>query len=152
MASVGVLPSANIDAAIAEIVPGMVDQTGAILEIGTISSQTIAPAIRQRVKKSGRTTGLTSSRITGLNATVSVTYDNECAGGQAFTKTFTGQIIIRNRRSSFLAGGDSGSLMVENISSNPRAIGLLFAGSSVTAVANPIDEVLNYFNATMVGN
>ena len=48
--------------------------------------------LNQAVKKSGRTTGLTHSKITGLNATVSVTYDNECAGGAAFTKTFTGQI------------------------------------------------------------
>ena len=103
------------------------------------------------VKKSGRTTGLTRSKISGLNATVSVTYDDECAGKEAFTKTFTGQIIISNRASRFLAGGDSGSLMVENVTSNPKAVGLLFAGSSSLAVANPIDEVLDFFGATMVG-
>jgi hypothetical protein len=83
-----------------------------------------------------------------------VAYNNECAGGAAFTKTFTGQIIIRNRRSKFIAGGDSGSLMLEDVTTNPRAVGLLFAGSNRLAVANPIDDVLEFFNpdATMVGN
>jgi len=90
--------------------------------------------------------------VDGLNATVSVAYENECAGGEAFTKTFTGQIITTNRASKFLAGGDSGSLMVEDVDTNPRAVGLLFAGSSQFAVANPIDNVLSFLGATMVGN
>jgi hypothetical protein len=144
------LPGSNVDAAVAEVLPGMV--SAEILEIGGISSSTVAAFINQTVKKSGRTTGLTRSKVTGLNATVSVAYENECAGGSAFTKTFTGQIIIDNKRSRFLAGGDSGSLMVEDTDTNPRAIGLLFAGSSRTAVANPIDEVLSFMNASMVGN
>jgi len=146
------LPQTNIDAGIAATTDSMVSADGAILEIGTISSQIIAASINQAVKKSGRTTGLTRSKVTGLNATVSVAYDNECAGDIVFTKVFTGQIIIGNRGNKFLAGGDSGSLMVEDIASNPRAVGLLFAGSSTLAVANPIGEVLNFFGATMVGN
>ena len=79
-------------------------------------------------------------------------YDNECAGGAAFTMTFTGQIVIANRGSKFLAGGDSGSLMVEDVTTNPRAVGLLYAGSSTSAIANPIDEVLDLLGASMVGN
>ncbi len=146
------LPNNNVDAAIAKIITGMVDANGAILEIGTLSASTVAAAVNQAVKKSGRTTGLTRSKVSGLNATVSVAYDNECAGSAAFTKTFTGQIIITNRASKFLNSGDSGSLMVEDISTNPRAVGLLFAGGSSTAVANPIDQVLSFFGATMVGN
>ncbi|MFO7610565.1 MAG: hypothetical protein R6X35_15490 [Candidatus Krumholzibacteriia bacterium] len=148
----GALPSANVDASTANIISGMVDANGAILEIGTLSSQTVGAFVNQGVKKSGRTTGLTRSSVSGLNATVSVAYENECAGGAAFTKTFTGQIVISNRASKFLAGGDSGSLMVEDVTTNPRAVGLLFAGSSSAAIANPINEVLGYFNATMVGN
>jgi hypothetical protein len=42
--------------------------------------------------------------------------------------------------------------MVEDVSTNPRAVGLLFAGSSTSAIANPIDEVLSFFGGTMVGN
>ena len=146
------LPNANVDCSVAQISSGMVADDGAILEIGTISSQTAAAAISKPVKKSGRTTGLTRSSIAALNATVSVAYENECAGGAAFTKTFTGQIIIKNRGSSFLNSGDSGSLMVEDISTNPRAVGLLYAGSSTSAVANPINDVLSFLGATMVGN
>ncbi|MBL6986370.1 MAG: hypothetical protein ISR72_04850 [Methylobacter sp.] len=145
------LPNSNVDAAIAQVTPNMVKADGEILEIGTISNSTIAASINQAVKKSGRTTGLTKSSISALNATVSVAYDNECAGSAAFTKTFTGQIIIKNRGSKFLNSGDSGSLMVEDKTTSPKAVGLLFAGSSTLAVANPIGEVLNHFSATMVG-
>jgi hypothetical protein len=145
------LPFANVDAAIAAATPGMVRTDGSILEIGTLSAQTVRASINQQVKKSGRTTGLTGSTVSAINATVSVAYDNECAGSTAFTKTFTGQIITKNSGSSFLAAGDSGSLMVENKSTNPRAVGLLFAGSSTLAVANPIGDVLSYFGAAMVG-
>jgi len=145
------LPASNVDCAIAAVIPGQVRSDGAILEIGTISSQTIAASLGQAVKKSGRTTGLTRSTVTGLNATVSVQYDNECAGGVAFTKTFTGQIVVRNNGSRFLNSGDSGSLMVQDVTTNPRAVGLLFAGSSSTAIANPIGQVLSFLGATMVG-
>src|SRR5262249_27383319 len=148
----GSLPNSNVDAAIARVVPGAVRTDGAILEIGTISAQTRTAGINVAVKKSGRTTGLTRSKISGLNATVKVAYDNECAGGAAFTTTFSGQIVIANSGSAFLNSGDSGSLMVEDIATNPRAVGLLFAGSSTSAIANPIDEVLAFFGGSMVGN
>ncbi len=42
--------------------------------------------------------------------------------------------------------------MVEDVSSNPRAVGLLFAGSNTVAIAQPINDVLNFLGATMVGN
>jgi hypothetical protein len=143
------LPGSNVDAAIAEVASGMVRTDGAILEIGIISAQTVGASLGQAVKKSGRTTGLSRSTVSGLNASIRVAYDNECAGGTAFTKTFTGQIVINNKGSKFLAGGDSGSLMVEDVASNPRAIGLLYAGSSSVAIANPINDVLNFFSSQM---
>jgi hypothetical protein len=152
------LPSSNVDVGIAQVVSGMVRADGAILEIGTISSQTVGATLNQAVKKSGRTTGLTRSKISALNATISVAYENECAGGAAFTKIFNGQIVIANTGSRFLNSGDSGSLMVEDIATNPRAVGLLYAGSSSSAIANPIGQVLAFVGtalhgtATMVGN
>ncbi len=146
------LPGNNVDCSSANIIIGMVDPSGAILEVGTLSAQTVAAYIGQAVKKSGRTTGLTRSSVTGLNGTVSIAYENECAGGSAFSNVFTGQIIIANRGSKFLSGGDSGSLMIQDLTTDPGAVGLLFAGSSQTAIANPIDEVLAFLGATMVGN
>lgn len=142
--------SLNIDAAIAEIMTGQVRTDGYILGIGTLSATTADAYVGMPVKKSGRTTGLTRATVSGLNATITVGYEDECAG-TAFTKVFTGQILVSQKASKFLNSGDSGSLMVEDVDTNPSAVGLLFAGSSRTAIANPIDPVLSHFGATMVG-
>lgn len=141
----------KVDAAIAQVWEGAVDPDGAILEIGPVAKTTLLATLGQAVKKSGRTTGLTHSTIAYLDVSVSVAYEDECAGNARGTATFTGQIVANNSGNSFLNGGDSGSLMVEDVSSAPRAVGLLFAGSSLYAIANPIDDVLDRFNATMVG-
>jgi len=140
----------NVDCAIAQVRAGMVSSTGSILEIGTISATTVGASVGQAVKKSGRTTGLSRSSISAINASVSVGYDTEC-GGTASTKNYTGQILVTNSASRFLNSGDSGSLMVEDVSTNPRAVGLLFAGSSSIAVANPINDDLSHLGASMVG-
>jgi hypothetical protein len=103
------------------------------------------------VKKSGRTSALTRSHISGLNATVRVTITRECHG-TSYTKVFTGQIVVANPSNAFLKPGDSGSLLVEDVAANPRPIGLLYAGNSNVAFANPIHQVLNFLGATMVGN
>jgi hypothetical protein len=145
------LATSNTDCAIAKITSGMVRTDGAILGIGTISRYTSAASLNQNVKKSGRSTGTTHSHVSGLNATVRVAFTNECHGG-TYYKTFTGQIVVANPSSSFLKAGDSGSLMVQDISPNPRAIGLLFSGNNSQAFANPIGQVLNFLGATMVGN
>jgi hypothetical protein len=141
----------NVDCAKAEIISGAVKTDGTILGIGTLSSQTVDAYIDQAVKKAGRTTGVTRSEVTGLNANVEVWYETECAGDY-FTIEYTGQILVLSRGDKFLKGGDSGSLMVEDVTNNPRAVGLLYAGGGGTAVANPIDDVLSYLNVQMVGN
>ena len=95
-----------------------------------------------RVQKYGRTTGLTEGRITGVNATLDVNY----RGG---TARFTGQIVISGE--GFSAGGDSGSLVVSKgiLFADRRPVGLLFAGSPTSTVANPIDLVLERFGVTV---
>ena len=149
------LPGNNVDASSANVISGQVDTSGAILEVGTISfdsaETSLGASINQNVKKSGRTTGLTRSSVEGLNGTITIAYDNECAGGPAFTRIFTGQIVVGNKGSKFIKGGDSGSLMVEDEDTDPRAVGLLFAGSRLFAIANPIGDVLSFLGATMVG-
>jgi len=136
-------PTNDVDAAIAEVRPGAVISTGEILDIGTISNTTLDPAIGLAVKKSGRTTGLTVGTISAVNVIVDISY------GSGKTARFTNQILITP--GSFLAGGDSGSLMVEDVDTAPQAVGLLFAGSSSVAIANPIGAVLDAFGVTMVG-
>lgn len=145
----GVTPTNTIDAAIAQVRLGAVDPNGAILDIGTISSATLSPTLNLPVKKSGRTTGLTTGTITSVNVTIDVSYSKTCGAGNQ-TARFVNQVFVSP--GSFLGSGDSGSLMVEDVATAPRAVGLLFAGSSTVAVANPIQTVLDAFNVTMVGS
>jgi hypothetical protein len=142
----------NTDCSVAKNTTGKVRTDGNILGIGIPSKTTVAAYINQKVKKSGRTTGTTHSTINGLNATVKVTYTKEC-GGAVWSKTFTGQIVVNNLPNyTFLNSGDSGSLMVEDVATYPRPIGLLFAGNTSQAFANPIGSVLTFLGATIVGH
>lgn len=130
----------NVDAAVAELRPGAMTATGEILDIGVPSSSTAAPSVGGAVAKSGRTTGLTQGQIGAINATVNVQYQQGCGTGRKFVVSYTNQIVINS--SAFSAGGDSGSLIVTD-DANHNPVGLLFAGSSTTTIANPIDEVLS---------
>jgi hypothetical protein len=126
----------NVDAAIAKVRTNKVDTNGPILGIGTVNRDIISDPLvilNMPVKKSGRTTGLTRGNITAVHVTVSVRYSNRIA-------KFVDQILITP--GGFSAGGDSGSLIVQDVDSNPRPVGLLFAGSSTSTIANPISEVL----------
>ena len=138
-----------VDAAIAQVVRGMVDPTGAILDIGTINPSPRAPTVGLKVKKSGRTSGLTNGKIYGINVTVNVQYQEGCGVGAILTAKFVNQIMIRP--GSFLKGGDSGSLVVENASTNPKPIALAFAGSPNYALGNPIQNVLGSLHVGFVG-
>jgi hypothetical protein len=106
--------------------------------IGMVSG-TKAATLGMRVRKSGRTTEQTEGNITLLNATVNISY-NTIAGVK--TARFVGQVITQ----SMSQGGDSGSLIVD--ASDNRAVGLLFAGSNLATIFNPIDSVLRILNVT----
>ena len=80
-----------------------------------------------RVRKSGRTTGVTEGKILATDATVEVDYDEHVA-------TFTDQLVA----GPMSQGGDSGSLLLDE---QGRAVGLLFAGSDRTTVFNRADRV-----------
>ena len=160
VANGGTLPDPGnpdaVDAAIASVTSGMVDETGAILNVGTISATTLSASVGLAVKKMGRTTGLTRSTVSAINGSFSITYENECAGGTSFTQSYSGQIVIANGGCGFQNGGDSGSLLLQDVTTNPRAVGLCFAGSvqctgGAIAIANPIGDVLSKLGATMVG-
>ena len=139
------LGSSNVDAAIAQLREGTMDQNGSILDIGIPSSTVAAPSVGLDVQKSGRTTGVTAGEIGATNATIKVQYQQGCGQGRKFTVRFTNQIVINS--GTFSAGGDSGSLIVTSDSRQP--VGLLFAGSSSTTIANPIGEVLARLSAAL---
>lgn len=96
------------------------------------------------VQKYGRTTGHTVGEVSGINATIDVSYRD----GRA---RFENQIVISGQ--GFSAGGDSGSLVVTKglLAGDRRPVGLLFAGTATTTLANPIDLVLGRFGITIDG-
>jgi hypothetical protein len=126
----------TIDCAIALPDPGR-PFTGAEAGGYTPSSTVVSPSVGLAVKKTGRTSGLTSGTIQAINVTIQVQY----SGGVA---TFVNQIMTPG---SFIRSGDSGSLMVTQSGNNP--VGLCFAGGSGGSFANPIGPVLSRFNATV---
>jgi hypothetical protein len=120
-----VIQQANqVDGALAKPVnPDVVSSE--ILEIGGVTGEREAE-LGMEVKKSGRTTGLTTGTVQLLDASVNVGY----GGGR--TALFTNQILTTNMSQ----GGDSGSLLVSG--EGNKAVGLLFAGSDQVTIHNPI--------------
>ena len=97
-----------------------------------------------KVKKYGRTTGMTYGEISAIDATVNVCYDDACS----LIARFEDQLIISP--GTFSGGGDSGSLIVTDDDAN-QPVALLFAGSDTETIANRIDLVLNSFGVTVDG-
>lgn len=98
-----------------------------IISIG-IPQGKIKAKLGMFIQKSGRTTGYTTGKIKDMSAIVKINYDRKVA-------LFRNQILTTN----ISQGGDSGSLVLDI---KKRAVGLLFAGSEVVTVLNPISEVL----------
>lgn len=139
------LGTANVDAALATARAGAVSTTGEIIDLGAPCATPANAAIGMAVAKSGRTSGLTTGNVAALNLTVSVQYQSGCNKGKKFTRTYTNQVAVTP--GSFLQAGDSGSLMVTNDATH-QPVGLLFAGSSSIAIANPIQDVISAFAPT----
>jgi hypothetical protein len=137
----------NVDAAIAELRSGTMNTNGAIEDIGIPCSAITTATVGMSVTKSGRTTGTTTGSVSSVNTSVNVQYQKSCGMGKKFTVSYTGQVVITP--GTFSAGGDSGSLIVT--SSNHSPIGLLFAGSSSSTIANPIGQVLTKLNTALGG-
>lgn len=137
-------PGNTLDAAIALTTT---DDVGAGTPDGGYGSPrpwTAEAELGMSVQKYGRTTGHTVGDVSGLNATIDVSYRD----GKA---RFENQIVISGR--GFSAGGDSGSLVVTKglLAGDRRPVGLLFAGTATTTLANPIDLVLDRFGITIDG-
>lgn len=108
-----------------------------------VGSVPVAPYLGMPVGKSGRTTQLTSGRVTALSATINVAY----GGGRV--ATFADQIAIQASSGNFSAGGDSGSL-VWTWDSARRPVGLLFAGGGNVTFANKIGRVLTALDIRLI--
>ncbi len=128
-----------VDAALAQSSRTLVDK--AILDIGNPSPTVQNATVGLGVRKSGRTTGMTTGTIQSINTTTTINYGSGC--GQA---KFVGQMVITP--GGFSAPGDSGSLILGSTDSSGkrRPVALLFAGSSTSTIANPIGAVLAALN------
>jgi hypothetical protein len=117
-----------VDAAIARpINPGDVSEE--IMEIGTIQG-TIRGELGMAVKKSGRTTGLTTGEIEQVDVSANVQY------GTNQIAYFTDQLMA----GPMSQGGDSGSAVLDD---NNNLVGLLFAGSDTTTIFNRVEHVFS---------
>ena len=117
-----------VDAAIARPLKPE-DVSDEILQIGTIQG-TAAGELGMAIKKSGRTTGLTTGVIEQVDVSVNVQY------GQDQIAMFTDQLMA----GAISKGGDSGSAVLND---NNLLVGLLFAGSDTTTVINRIENVFS---------
>ena len=88
------------------------------------------------IQKTGRTTDHTLGEVKDVHAMVRVDYDGK-------TALFRNQILT----SAMSQGGDSGSLVLDQ---KGRAVGLLFAGSDLVTLCNPIADVLTLLGVRAV--
>jgi hypothetical protein len=133
----------RVDCAISELINSGDMSSSIGCGIGRVAGvRTLVPADIDtlQVQKCGRTTCYTTGTVTDIDATVDVSYEVLTAGGIVVqTFRFIHQILT----TAMSDAGDSGSLILDM---SRKAVGLLFAGSDVTTVANPIQQVLDDLN------
>lgn len=123
-----------VDCAIAEPLDDA-DVLNDILQIGTpkgIAEGTLGMS----VKKSGRTTGLTTGTIQQVDVTVQVSY------GPGRVATFVDQLMA----GGMSQGGDSGSVVLNDAN---QLVGLLFAGSVNSTIINRIQNVFQALQVSL---
>jgi len=122
-----------VDAAIARPL-NAADVKDEILGIGAIQG-TAQGTLGMPLKKSGRTTGVTTGEVLQVDVTVDVQY------GAGQVARFTDQLLA----GAMSQGGDSGSAVLNG---ENRLVGLLFAGSDVTTIINRIEHVFPALGVT----
>jgi len=124
-----------VDAALVDLADS-VDFNPDIIDVGGPPLGITDPALGMRLIKSGRTTGLTQGAVIQFDVTVDVKYGDR-------TARFANQIMS----TPFSQPGDSGSLVLNYERS---AVGLLFSGSEMVTVINPIVSVLKALKVDLV--
>lgn len=113
--------------------------TDEVLDVGKVVGEVDA-AEGMNVLKSGRTSGLNTSTIIDVNATVKVNGEG--------TVEFTDQIMT-----NFMAdGGDSGSSLLTNVNGQNFLVGLLHAGSPTVTIHCKFANVKKLLNVEAIGS
>jgi hypothetical protein len=144
------IQTSDVDAAIAQVVPGAVSIHGEIIGLGGIASDgsyipapaantTVDAFVGMEVAKSGRTTGLSCASILAVDGLIVIDLSAECGNPTGISVTFDHQVIAGD----LATYGDSGSLIVEAKSARPVGLlaGISNDGSFITA--NPVNDVLS---------
>lgn len=122
-----------VDAALAKpLDPALISNE--VFEIGPIKGIK-APEPGMIIKKSGRTTGVTQSKIKVMDATLKISLGGSEVG------VFEDQVVA----GPMSEPGDSGSLI---LTEDNYAVGLLFAGSNKATIMNRIETVFDQLNVT----
>lgn len=106
-----------------------------IMEVGLIQGKREG-LLGMKIKKSGRTTGLTFGEIEQVNVSVNVSYGNRK------TAYFVDQFLA----GAMCDGGDSGSIALDE---DNYMVGLLFAGSDTTTLFNPVRYIDDWLEGTI---
>lgn len=109
-------------------------------QFATIIAPAVAPTPNLTVRKSGRTSGATTSMVDLMSAQVRVSY------GNGTKSLFTDCISVRNN-TAFYAPGDSGALLTNELF---QPLGMLFSisiGLQMNAYVHRIETVLATLNA-----
>lgn len=122
--------------------PDMMYISGGVIRYFRVGNVPVAAVPGLNVGKSGRTTQLTSGRVTAIGVTVNVAYGARVA-------RFVNQIAVRSGAGDFGLPGDSGSL-IWTWDARRAPVGLLFAGGGGTTFANRIGDVLNALDVNLV--
>ncbi|MGE5484193.1 MAG: hypothetical protein ACM3X4_04125 [Ignavibacteriales bacterium] len=123
-----------VDAAVARPVSDDVIDAS-IMEVGAVSACG-EPEIGMKVKKSGRTTGLTTGTVRVVSATLKISL------GDVGEACFSDQIVTTVMGQP----GDSGSLVVTE---DGTAVGLLGAGSDQATICSRMRNVLDLLEVTL---
>ncbi|WP_025274651.1 hypothetical protein [Haloglycomyces albus] len=105
-----------------------------------LTAGSTAAELGMEVSKVGRTTGVRSGIIDGIEANVSIDY-----GGDVGRHRLVDQLSVAADSEAFGLGGDSGSVV---LGPDRRIVGLYFAGTpdGLSGIANPIGAVEEEFD------
>ncbi len=135
--------SNNLDAAVARLT-GSRGLSNYQLNLGPVTGVSRAQ-LGMQVVKSGRTTGITYGRVTGVEGTAAMRY--------GYVDRIIRNVVTIDQRTpgeQVSAGGDSGSMWLD--SATKQAIGLHFAGSDSPerGLALDMQSVLDALNVTII--
>jgi hypothetical protein len=149
------IQTSNVDAAIAQVVPGAVDGRGEIIGLGGVASDgsyipappantTVSAFVGMAVAKSGRTTGLSCGTILAVNAIIVIDISAECGNPTSVSVSFDHQVVA-GRIATY---GDSGSMIVEAGTARPVGLVAGISNDGTFITANPVSEILSELNTT----